>query len=361
MIMFGPWEIPVGILGNRVLYLNVLQLILLVFDVLFFISMNNYRYTTEEMEKPKKTGGRWLFWGGLFFAMGAGGFILLKTGTQQLNLDTESEMLNLFILFCEELMGVMREYPAALLIDGTILLVIAIAKKILRRKQIECWENRLDLDETWYGLQRFLVVLLPTLSTWFLTNAFVEHLTGVQNAGKIISETGLFGVSMTKDYAYRRSVAIFILNYFCTLGLMMYWRNISLIPKTSNAKIRMSLMTLPCVFLVNYVLVRAFYSPVADLLPPVMAVVGFFVLVAIFSPVYLVLKSLAGEETETEYENRMDATARQIEQYRQSGDYDRIQKLTEYMSWDDKAKLASRSHSGYTDDEIVRRAIMKDD
>lgn len=261
----------------------VMIILLIVLDVLAFLSMDN----PGRMEKPeKKTGGRLLFFGILLITMGIGGFILKKTGMPQLklNLNIESELrrllLDLLLLtyrLLTEVTEFMTEYATALLTDGAILLVIGIIKKVIRVKQIKSWENHININWWWYIIQRFLVVLLPTLSACFLTNAFVKHLTGIENATKIILESGLWGISVTKDFVYRNSVSICTLNYFCTLGLMIYWQSICLIPKSSSGKILMSLILLPCVLLLNYVLVRTFYGAVAASLPPVMLAMGIFV------------------------------------------------------------------------------------
>lgn len=315
-----------------------LIILLIVLDVLFFISMNN----SENMEKPeKKTGGRWLFFGFLLFGMGLGNFILRKTGMPQLNTNTENGWLRMLVeildLFCRFLMDEsVTSSATSLLIDGAILLVIAIAKKILRVKQIKSWDNHEELNELWDVIQCLLVVLLPTLSSCFLTDAFVEHLTGIENARKIIFESGLWGISATKDFDYRYSVSVFILNYFCMLGLMMYWRSICLIPKSSSSKIRMSLILLPCVFLLNYVLVRVSYVVVAVLLPLVVVLAGISAAGGIIELLGRLFPSSGKASNESDFLSEMIAMAdeqkkrealRGIEACYRDGDFDGINSI----------------------------------
>ena len=163
---------------------------------------------------------------------------------------------------------------------------------------------------------------------------------------------------MTKDFVYRDSVSICILNYFCTLGLMMYWRRICLIPKSSDDKIRMSLILLPCIFPLNYVLVRAFYGAVAAFLPPVMLVIAIcevccivYVINLLFAPVLSILDTPPSDWVKQE-------ALRGIADCCQFNEIKGIAFYTSYLTWEERQEIASYyAHTGVSEEvcKVIER------
>lgn len=320
-------------------------LIVLAIDVYVCRSMKDYDTAMKEMEtqKPKKrTGGLWLTLGLLMISMGVAGIVFGNMGVQRLNMFEVNEAVHEphlvldFSRYGRILKGMMAGNVAALLGYGAAMVAIALAKKKLRAVQLKSWENRwgncLNTDKSWYDLQRLLVVLVPTLSALLLSDAFAAHLTGVADIGERMYA---YGVSSTHNPVYTHTLSIFILNYVCTLELMMYWRQLGYIPMSHESKVRMALMTLPGVFLVNYILVRAFFSTVALAIPLVVALA---VLVVIGSPLMVLDKE---KETETK-ENEGYSVGyvwERLQECRNRGDYRGVSSWASYLSYDEKKEL----------------------
>ncbi len=320
-------------------------LIVLAIDVYVCRSMKDYDTAMKEMEtqKPKKrTGGLWLTLGLLMISMGVAGIVFGNMGVQRLNMFEVNEAVHEphlvldFSRYGRILKGMMAGNVAALLGYGAAMVVIALAKKKLRAVQLKSWENRwencLNTDKSWYDLQRLLVVLVPTLSALLLSDAFAAHLTGVADIGERMYA---YGVSSTYNPVYTHTLSIFILNYVCTLELMMYWRQLSYIPRSHESKVRMALMTLPGVFLVNYILVRAFFSTVALAIPLMVALA---VLVVIGSPLMALDKEKETETKENE-EYSVGYVWERLKECRNRGDYRGVSSWAGYLSYDEKKEL----------------------
>ena len=351
MIIFSIIGIIHDALTMRICCLRGWMLFLILcIDLLIYYFMRDYDTAMSKMEPPpKKTGTAWLILGILMLGMGAAGLVFRSKGIRPLDMLWGNAALHdcphfdfpaRFRVIARMLSGNWE----ALLFYGAILLVIAFVKKKLRRKQRTSWYHSLNTGKGWYRLQRILVVLLPTLSALLLSDVLAAHLMGIEDIHEKMNNYALF--KNTYSPIYTQALAIYFLNYAFTLGLMQYWQKISYIPRSRGSKVRLGLLTLPVVFLLDYLLVRAFYGAMALIIPTIILI--------------LVLgcggAATSGGEEETPEEaksRRRKAWAwARMQESLDKGDYQGVGYAASDLSWQEKRELEQENSMLYRDERF---------